>query len=202
LLRQLLHPQCRLSNVRTAELRHPHGHAEWIASHAPLIPRHPRTLHSQCLRIVHCCTLHPCTTHRSSSHQSSRQLTDAFFAYQMKRAYAQSADALDSRGGSVGINVHTSTAMWHNAIMYCESFHNSSHDCLLASTQCSTSCTLLARPCLPRLDDSQPIVNHPARLTIDRCLHHVATSTLLTNVAPSQASVLHASTNSRPSLSC
>ena len=65
----------------------------------------------------------------------------------VKRTYAQSADALDSRGGSVGINVHTSTAMWHNAIMYCESFHNSSHDCLLASTQCSTSCTLLARPC-------------------------------------------------------
>ena len=77
--------------------------------------------------------------------------------------------------------------MWHNATMYCESFHNSSHDCLLASTQCSTTCTLLARPCLPRLMPLQPIVNHPARLTIDRCLHHVATSTLLTNVAPSQS---------------
>ena len=27
------------------------------------IPRHLRTLHSQCLRIAHCCTLHLCTTH-------------------------------------------------------------------------------------------------------------------------------------------
>ena len=86
--------------------------------------------------------------------------------------------------------------------MYCESFSTSLFPrlppCLHAKLDDLTY-TLLARPCLPRLDASQPIVNHLARLTIDRCLHHVATSTLLTNSCPESKPLdLHAFMNNRP----
>ena len=147
LLRQLLHLHCHLHNGWTAELRHPYCHAEWIASHAALIPWHLRTLHSKCLRIADCRTRHLCTTHGSSFHQSSRRLTDVIFAYQVVLGLCSVCKRLLIHGGwrlAQCVHEHDNVTQLNNALRVLS--HNSFHDCLLASTQCSTGCTLLARP--------------------------------------------------------
>ena len=95
--------------------------------------------------------------------------------------------------------MHTNTIIWHNVTMYCESFpqlFSRLLPCLHAQLH-DLTCTLPARLCLSRLDASLLIVSHHARSTTDRCLHHVATSMLLTNCPESKPSDL-AFTNSRP----